>query len=144
VPTLALRQIAVVALSIGIAASALAQAPTLKQLMLDLIHPASNGILLAVYRGGPANEREWTDARHHALALVESANLLMMPGRNRNQDAWTQDVKLLADAGAAAYKAAQANDAKALAAVAPLLDAACTACHRQYRPDVFPREGGSK
>jgi len=45
---------------------------------------------------------------------------------------------------AAAYKAAQAKDAAALAAVAAPLDQACTACHKQYRLDVFPRPGGSQ
>ena len=51
---------------------------------------------------------------------------------------------MLADIGAAGYKAAQAKDFKALAALTESLDASCTTCHKQYRPNVFPREGGSK
>jgi hypothetical protein len=135
-----------------IATCGFAQAPpesfppvaTMKQLMVDLIHPASNDILLFVYRGGPKDEKEWAAVRRGAVTLAESGNLLMMRGRARDQGVWMKDAKMLVDAGTAAYKAAQAKDAKALAAVAEPLDASCTACHKQYRPDVFPREGGSK
>ena len=116
----------------------------MKQLMLDLIHPASNDILLFVYRGSAANDKEWAIVRRSAVTLAESANLLMARGRARDQGDWLKDAKALADVGTAAYKAAEAKDTKALAALADSLDASCTACHKQYRPNVFPREGGSK
>ena len=131
---------------------AVAQAPsesfqpvaTMKQLMLDLIHPASNDILLLVNRGGPKDEAEWATVRRSAVTLAESGNLLMMRGRARDETTWMKDAKTLVDAGTAAYKAAQAKDAKALAALAEPLDASCTTCHKQYRPNVFPPQGGSK
>ena len=119
----------------------------MKQLMLDLIHPASNDILLAINRGGPQNDAEWAVVRRGAITLAESGKLLSTRGAN-NQSDWTKDAQMLADAGAAAYKAAQAKDAKTLAAVADSIDQSCTACHKQYRPNVFPRVmpngGGSK
>ena len=108
---------------------------TMKQLMLDVIHPALNSLLLLVNRGGPADDREWTDARRSALILAESGNLLMM--RNRAAG-WTADARLLTDAGAAAYKAADAKDTKALAAASERLDTSCTTCHKHSRPNVFP------
>jgi len=131
---------------------AFAQAPadpfppvaSVKQLMLDLIHPSSNDILLAIYRGGPKDEKEWAAVRRSAVTLAESGNLLMKPGRARDQGDWMKDAKLLVDAGNAAYKAAQTKDGNALAAIAGAVDASCTACHRQYRPNVFPKDGGSK
>jgi cytochrome c556 len=134
---------------------ALPSTATMKQLMLDLIHPSSNDILLVIYRGGPKDEKDWAAVRRGAVTLAESANMLMMPGRVRDQGNWRTDAKLLADAGAAAYKAAQAKDANALAAVAEPLDVSCTTCHKHYRPNVFPgitraesspqrRGGGSK
>ena len=135
---------------------ALAQAPSepfppvasVKQLMLDLIYPSSNDILLAIYRGGsPKDEKdagEWAAVRRSALTLAESGNLLMLRGRARDQGDWMKDAKLLVDAGNAAYKAAQAKDSNALAALAGALDASCTTCHKQYRPNVFPKNGGSK
>ena len=116
----------------------------MQQLMVDLIFPASNDILLLVNRGGPADAKDWSAVRRSALTLAESGNLLTARAAGRDPGEWAKDVKLLADAGAAAYKAAQARDPKALAGVADSLDAACTTCHKQYRPNVFPHQGGSK
>jgi hypothetical protein len=135
-----------------IATSSFGQAPsgsfppttTMKELMLDLIYPASNDILLLIYRGGPKDENEWAAVRRNAVTLAESGNLLMMPGRARDQGDWLKHVRMLVDAGTAGYKAAEAKNVQALAAVAGPLDASCTSCHKQYRPNVFPRPGGSK
>ena len=129
-----------------IAALAFAQSPaTMKQLMLDLIHPASNDMLLFVNRGAPKSDAEWATVRRSALTLQESGDLLA--ARNVQGD-WARDAKLLADVGAAAYRAAQAKDFNALAALTDSLDASCTTCHKQYRPNVFPQggrgQGGSK
>ena len=87
--------------------------------------------------------------RRSALTLAESGTLLTGRGRARDQGDWAKDARALSDAGAAAYKAGQAKDLAALARVTDSLDASCTTCHKQYRPNVFPRngfprEGGSK
>jgi hypothetical protein len=116
----------------------------MKQLMLDMIYPSSNDILLLIYRGGPKDESDWAAARRDAMTLSESGNLLMMPGRMRDQGDWAVHVKMLADLGASAYKAAEEKNGQALAAVAAPLDASCTSCHKQFRPNVYPRQGGSK
>jgi len=108
---------------------------TMKQIMLDIIHPASNSLLLLVNRGGPGDDKEWAEARRSALVLAESGNLLMI--RNRAAG-WTADAKELTDAGAAAYKAVEAKDVKALASVSDRIDASCTTCHKHSRPNVFP------
>jgi cytochrome c556 len=119
-----------------------AQAPaTMRELMLDLIHPASNDVQLFVNRGAPKSDAEWAGVRRSALTLHESGDLLT---HRNSQDDWQKDAKLLSAVGAAAYKAAQAKDLKALASLTESLDASCTTCHRQYRPNVFPREGGSR
>ncbi|PYS46994.1 MAG: hypothetical protein DMG13_28890 [Acidobacteria bacterium] len=114
-------------------------AATMSQLMLDMVYPASNDILFFVSRGAPKDEDEWAAVRRSALALAESGNLLMMRGRARDQDDWMKDAKMLVDVGTAAYKAAQAKDVNALAAMTERLDMSCLACHKQYRPNVFPR-----
>src|SRR5437773_3912472 len=87
---------------------------TMKQLMVEIIHPASNEILLFVSRGSSQDEKEWDRVRRSAITLAEAANLLTMRSRARDQGEWVKDAKLLADVGAAAYKAAEAKDAKAL------------------------------
>jgi cytochrome c556 len=129
------------------ATSAFAQAPraaSMKQLMLDLIHPASNEILLFVNRGAPKTDTEWAAVRRSAETLAESGTLLTTRDRARDQGEWTRDAMLLADVGAEAYKRSQAKDLPGLAALADRLDAACTTCHKQYRPNVFPHEGATK
>jgi mono/diheme cytochrome c family protein len=114
----------------------------MKQIMLDLIHPASNEILLIINRGGPKDDKDWAAVRHSALTLNESGAMLLRRAPAHDLAEWAKDARMLADAGAAAYKAAQAKDASALAATAGPLDQSCTACHKQYRPNVFPSLAG--
>jgi hypothetical protein len=135
----------IVALLLSPAARAQAPAPSpgMKQLMLDLIHPASNDILLTVSRGGPSDEKEWASVRHSALTLSESGGLLIAQGQS-GSEGWVRAAKLLANAGSDAYKAAQSKDAKALAAITIRIDASCTNCHKQYRPNVFPPQGAGQ
>src|SRR6266849_10811349 len=91
--------------------TAFAQAPSeafppaasVKQLMLDLIHPSSNDILLAIYRGGPKDEKDWAAVRRSAVTLAESGNMLMMRARARDQGDWMKDAKLIVDVGNSAY-----------------------------------------
>ena len=135
-------------LSIGtllLAGVSVAQGPsfqlvgTMSELMVNVIHPASNDILMSIYRGAPKDDKEWAAVQRSALVLAESGNLLLMPGRVRDQGDWIKNSKLLLDAGTAVYKAARAKDAKALAALDAQIDATCTTCHKQYRPNVYPK-----
>ena len=85
------------------------------------------------------HDREWGVLRGTALTLAESGNLLMMPGRARDQGDWIKDSKLLVDAGAAAYKAAQKHDLQAILDLNEQLTTSCTKCHVQYRPNYGKR-----
>jgi hypothetical protein len=114
---------------------ALQPVATMKELMVDVIHPASNSLLLAVNRGGPGDDKGWAEARRSAMTLAESGNLLIM--RNR-ATAWVANARRLTDVGTAAYRAAASKDARALAALADRIDSSCTTCHAQFRPTVFP------
>ena len=78
-------------------------------------------------------------ARSH---LRNPGTSLIAQGQSAS-DAWVKAAKLLADAGSDAYKAAQAKDAKALAAVTARIDASCTNCHKRSGQRISPR-GGSK
>ena len=42
---------------------------TMAQLMVDIIHPASNDILLVINRGGPKDDAEWAALRRNAMTL---------------------------------------------------------------------------
>ncbi|HEX5226132.1 MAG TPA: cytochrome c [Bryobacteraceae bacterium] len=133
-------------LLLALAATAIrAEGPTMRQLMLDLIHPASNEIQVFVNRGAPTDEAEWGRVRSSALMLAESGKLLALPDRVPKERAeWTRDADALAEIGTKAYQAAQAKDFAALAALTESLDASCTNCHKQFRPNVFPRKGAAE
>ena len=129
-----------------IAAFAVAQAPSsfqpvgnMSQLMIDMIYPASDAIFY-VERAAPKNDSEWGALRATALTLAESGNLLMMDKRARDQGDWIKDAKMLVEAGAAAYKAAQAKNLEGVVAVNGQLYTACVTCHEQYRPGYRRRQ----
>src|SRR4051794_17454824 len=117
--------------------AAAAQSPqavgTMSDLMVKIIYPASDAIFYITTRT-PTSDAEWNELQGKALAVAESANLLMMPGRARDQDRWIADAKLMLDAGRAAYRAARAKDVAGLEAVNDALYTSCTTCHQHYRP----------
>ena len=122
-------------------------AGTMSELMVKIIYPASDAIFYITTRE-PKTEVEWGELQGKALAVAESANLLMMPGRARDQDRWMQDAKLMLDAGRAAFRAAKAKDVAALDALNDQLYTSCTSCHQHYRPNygrrpAAPAAGGS-
>ena len=107
---------------------------TMSELMVDILYPASDAIFYITTRE-PTNDVEWNELRGKALMVAESANLLMMPGRARDQDRWMADAKLLLDAGTAAFRAARRKDLKALEELNDQLYVSCTTCHMHYRPN---------
>ncbi len=132
----------VFAVSIAVAA-ALAQTasdrpPTrnvgsMSELMVKIIYPTSDALFYVESRT-PKTESEWTALEGQALMLAESANLLMMPGRARDQKQWMADARLMLDAGAAAVKAVKSKNVEQISALSDQLLESCTSCHRHYRP----------
>jgi hypothetical protein len=117
-------------------------ASTISELMVKIIYPASDAIFYITTRE-PKSEAEWVELQGKALAVAESANLLMMPGRARDQDRWMQDAQLMLDAGRAAFRAAKAKDVAALDALNDQLYTSCTSCHQHYRPNYGRRPAAS-
>jgi hypothetical protein len=105
---------------------------TMSELMVDIIYPTSDAILYISTRT-PTNDVEWNELQGKALMLAEAGNLLMLPGRARDQERWLEDARLMRDAGAAAFKAAKAKDVDALAALNDQVYVSCTTCHQHYR-----------
>jgi cytochrome c556 len=125
----------------GMGRKAAAQAPTtfqnvgsMSQLMINIIYPTSDAIFY-VDRDTPKTDADWNALANQALMLAESGNLLMMPGRARDQENWIRDSKMMVDAGAAAFKAARAKNIEAVRAVNDQLYQSCVTCHQQYRPN---------
>jgi len=107
---------------------------TMSELMINLIYPTSDAILYVSSRT-PTNDVEWNELRAKALVLAESANLLMMPGRARDQDKWMEYSKAMLDAAQKAFIAAKNHDANAIADLNDPVYQSCTQCHLQYRPN---------
>jgi cytochrome c556 len=107
---------------------------TMSEIMVHLIYPTSDAVFYITSRT-PKTEAEWVELQAKTLTLAESANLLMLPGRARDQDRWMKDAKLMLDAGWAAFKAAKAKDVAALEALSDQLYESCVTCHKNYRPD---------
>jgi len=105
---------------------------TMSDLMVKLIYPTSDAIFYIETRT-PKTDAEWGELQAKTLTLAESANLLMMPGRARDQDRWMADAKLMLDAGMAAYAAAKKKDVAALVALNDAVYQSCVACHQHYR-----------
>jgi len=97
--------------------------------------------------GAPATQQYsgvyggWQAVENAALALSETANLLLIPGRmcenglpapvdQPDFQKWAQG---LAEAGQAAYKAAQSKNIDAMVEVSGTVSDACAACHEKYR-----------
>jgi cytochrome c553 len=83
----------------------------------------------------------WELVDYAALALAESAPLMLTPGRRCEngkavpvQDAdWVKFTVELADAGKAAYKASQSRKQDAVSEVTDQVATACSHCHEAYR-----------
>ncbi len=131
----------------------------LNQLMRGVLYPAANVVFFA-QADNPADVKPvpgqdpsmatdpltstfggWQAVENAALALTESTNLLLVPGRVCSNGApapitdpaWTTFVQEVRDAGLQAYKAAQAKDQEKLIAISETLSASCAHCHRKWR-----------
>jgi hypothetical protein len=120
-----------------------ARVGSMAELMSKIIYPTSDAVFYIETRT-PKTDAEWDDLQGKTLMLAESANLLMMPGRARDQDRWMADTKLMLDAGTAAFRAAKRHDVAGLVAVNDALYESCVTCHRHYRPNYGRGRGGAR
>jgi len=80
----------------------------------------------------PTSEEGWHNIEDHAAIVMETANLLILPGRGPQDDEWIRLSKSLAITGQLAFNAAQARDANALFDAGGDIYQACLACHEKY------------
>ena len=136
----------------------------LNQLMRGVLYPAANVVFFAqaenpgdvkpISGNDPSMATDplmstfggWQAIENAALALAESANLLLIPGRicsngapvPMKDPAWATFVQEVRDAGMKAYKAAQAKDQEKMIDIGETLSAACAGCHRKFRDRRTP------
>jgi hypothetical protein len=135
---------------------------TLNQLMQGVVYPAANVLFSPQTEDPGALERPpskdpatatdplvsvfggWQAIENAGLALAESANLLLVPGRVCSNDApapivdpdWSMFVQELRDAGLKAYAAARAKDRDKMIELSEAVNDSCVHCHRKWRPRV--------
>jgi cytochrome c556 len=117
----------------AVAATPARNVGSMSDLMVKIIYPTSDALFYVESRT-PKDEAEWNAFEGQMLMLAESANLLMMPGRARDQKQWMADAKLMLDAGALAVKAAKTKNVESISALSDQLLESCTTCHKHYRP----------
>ena len=142
----------------GVATAQTARVPgNLAQLMRGIMFPASN-VIFASQGTDPATVKPaddpstslnplgssyggWQAVENAGLALAESANLLLLPGRLcqngrpvpiQNAD-WQMWVEGLREAGMTAYQAAQSKSQDAMLDASDVMATACANCHEKYR-----------
>jgi hypothetical protein len=122
----------------------------LAQVMRGILFPNSN-IIFDAQNNDPTKKKAdeqfgnpyggWQNVENAAIALAESANLLIIPGRlcsnkkpapNAQAD-WPMLVQGLRDAAMVSYKAAQSKNMDSIVDAAGTLTEACSACHDKYR-----------
>jgi hypothetical protein len=112
-----------------------------KQLMNWVIDPAADVVWASVgtimtLEGrkeiAPRTDEEWSAVRNSAAMVVESGNLLMLPGRARNQDDWPMKARAMMEAAREALTAAEVKDTEALFTAGGNIYQTCSDCHAKY------------
>jgi hypothetical protein len=111
------------------------------QIMKGTVGPSSDVVFGAVevdvdskgtHERKPETDAEWETVRNSAITLMETGNLLMMPGRARDSGVWMEQSRALIEGGARAEKAAEAKNAAALMAAGRRINHSCDGCHNRY------------
>ena len=121
---------------------------TMRELMLHVLDPAADGLWSTAgwvedkdgYRElYPTTEEGWEHVVASAAMVAESGNLLALPGRALDNDAWMIYAEGLTRAGFRAMAAASARDKEDLFQAGADIYSVCSACHQAYDPEINSR-----
>lgn len=104
---------------------------TVLQVMTAITVPASDAVFDAV-ADTPKNDKQWESVQNGALALAESGNLLLLPGRTRDNEDWVKESHAMIDAAMIALKAAREKNADKLMDAGDKIFDSCDSCHKKY------------
>ncbi len=141
---------------------------TVNQLMRGILFPLGNAVFVAQSDDPDALTRDpqpssspnpltglfggWQAVENSALALAESADLMLIPGRTCSngevvdveQADWIRFVDDLREQSVAAYDAALTKNQDAMVDASGSLSEACLACHRVYRREPTPGDSSQR
>lgn len=87
----------------------------------------------------PTTDEGWAFVRAQAAVIVETGNMLALPGRAEDDDAWMIYSQGLSEAGIKAMTAAATQNKEDFFQAGAQLYSVCTACHQAYNPDIVSR-----
>lgn len=87
----------------------------------------------------PTTDEGWDYVRAQAAVVVESGNMLALPGRAEDGDAWMIYSEGLSSAGILAMEAAATQNEEDFFQAGAQLYSVCTACHQAYNPEINNR-----
>jgi hypothetical protein len=145
---------------------------TTRDIMKSMVQPNAdvlwNAVAVSVTEKGPEtkapkNDEEWQVVRNSAVSLIESVNLVLIPGRkvakageqakdpkvelnpeqiqaliDKDRATWVKLAKALQDSVGPALKAIDEKNIDGLSNAGGLIDSACETCHKMY---WYPGEG---
>jgi len=85
----------------------------------------------------PTTDEGWAFVRAQAAIVVESGNMLALPGRAEDSDAWMIYTEGLSAAGRLAMEAAASHNEEDFFQAGAQIYSVCTACHQAYSPDIL-------
>jgi len=87
----------------------------------------------------PTTDDGWQYVKAQAAVVAESGNLLALPGRAVDNDAWMIYSQGIVDAGLMAMDAAERQHKEDFFQAGAQLYSVCSACHQSYNPDILSR-----
>jgi hypothetical protein len=120
---------------------------TVAALMEGVVEPSSEKLFEVggwatsagkVEKIAPADDEEWAQVKHKAMAVAEVGNILKSFEPRANEAEWTKNAQRLVDTAMAVSKAAEAKNPEAVFEAGEHLYDTCTACHMKYLPQDQP------
>jgi hypothetical protein len=102
-----------------------------KQIMQALTIPSSE-VLFGIGDKPPQDDADWLAVESAAIALAESGNLLLLPGRAVDTQEWAGFAHQLTEKSTAALKAAQTRDVDKVLEAGNDVYQVCEDCHNRY------------
>lgn len=87
----------------------------------------------------PTTEDGWDFVLAQAAVIVETGNLLALPGRAQDDDAWLIYSEGLTAAGIMAMESIETRNEEDFFQAGAQIYSVCTACHQAYNPDILNR-----
>jgi hypothetical protein len=115
---------------------------TIKQIMGGITGPSAaavyNSVATVISVDGiketaPQNDQEWTALANQAAALVESGNLLLVPGRAIDSGDWVKMTQDFIEKSKLAIKAAEEKSTEGILASGSEINMTCDNCHAKYQ-----------